>query len=223
MSAKKKPGDGKRQLTHERVVKAAIKLADRSGIAALTMRKLADNLGVEAMSLYHHVANKDAILDAMVDQIFSEITPPKAGMFWKHAMRARAESARSVLVRHPWAVQVLDTRQNPGPETLGHHDAVIGCLLDAGFSVALAAHTYSLLDSYIYGFVMQELTLPFKTGEEAQAVAEYFLAGLPEDRYPNLAKLTREHVLQPDYVHSHEFDFGLDLILDGLERANGGV
>ncbi len=202
---------------------AAIKLADKHGIAALSMRKLADNLAVEAMSLYHHVPNKDAILDAMVDHIFSEIALPDANAFWKDAVRARAASARDVLVRHPWAVQVMETRRNPGPATLGQHNAVIGCFRNAGFSVPLTAHAYSLIDSYIYGFVMQETTLPFKTGEEAQAVAEHILAGLPEAEFPHLAELTREMVLKPGYDYRKEFDFGLELVLDGLERARVNV
>ncbi|MCO6188264.1 TetR/AcrR family transcriptional regulator C-terminal domain-containing protein [Rhizobium sp. L1K21] len=209
----------KGQLSKSRVVEAAIRLADKDGIAALTMRKLAQSLGVEAMSLYHHLPNKDAMLGAMVDQIFAEISPPPEGKPWKDAISARAGSAREVLMRHPWAVQVLETRRNPGTITLSHHDAVIGCFRRAGFTVALAAHAYSLIDSYIYGFVMQETTLPFKTGEEAHAVAEQILQGLPEEQYPHLAEMTRELVLKPGYAYSNEFEFGLELILDGLEAA----
>jgi AcrR family transcriptional regulator len=190
----------KGRLTRERVVREAVALADAHGIAALSMRKLADRLGVEAMSLYHHVANKDAILDAMVDFAFGEISPPRADEPWKTAMRKRAIAARTMLRSHPWALGLLDSRRNPGPATLRHHDAVIGCLRANGFSV------------------LQELNLPLDKPEDLAAVAETMLRHLPDDTYPHLAEMTREHVLQPGYAYGDEFTVGLDLILDGLER-----
>jgi AcrR family transcriptional regulator len=201
------------------VLQAAVALADEGGIESLTMRKLGQALGVEAMSLYHHVANKDALLDGMVDLIFGEIDLPADGAGWKAAMRQRAVSARAALRRHPWAIGLMESRSSPGPANLRHHDAVIGCLRRAGFSVALTAHAYSLLDSYVYGFALQEAGLPFDTPEETAELAQTMVAGFPADAYPHLTELAVEHVLQPGYDYGEEFEFGLDLILDGLERA----
>ena len=207
-------------LSKERVLDAAVALADESGIEALTMRKLAEVLGVEAMSLYYHVANKDVILDGMVDRAFSEIELSATDVDWKLAMRERAISVRKVLSLHPWAIHLMQARTNPGPALLQHHDAVIGTLRRAGFSVEMTAHAYSALDAYIYGFVSQELSLPFDTSssQEAAAVAEVILENFPTEAFPYLAELTIEHVLQPGYNYADEFEFGLDLILDGLER-----
>jgi len=206
-------------LSRERVILEGIALADANGIGTLTMRRLADRLQVEPMSLYHHVANKDEILDGMVDVVFGEIELPSGGSEWKTAMRDRAGSARDALRRHPWAIGRMESRANPGPETLRHHDAVIGCLRDAGFSIELTAHAFSAIDSYVYGFAMQELNLPFHTPEETAAMAVMFLEQFPATQFPHLAELTIGHVMLPGYDYGDEFEFGLDLILDGLERA----
>jgi AcrR family transcriptional regulator len=206
-------------LTRQRVLRAAVALADRGGVRSLSMRKLAQELGVEAMSLYHHVANKDAILDGIVDVVFSEIDLPSGQADWKAAMRQRAISAREALLRHPWATGLMESRSTPGPATLRHHDAVLGILRNAGFSVELAAHAFSVLDSYIYGFALQEANLPFQTSNELAAVADTILGNLPADEYPYLTELTVEHVLQPGYDYWNEYLFGLELILDGLDRA----
>ena len=207
-------------LTRERVLRAAVALADRDGVASLSMRRLAKQLGVEAMSLYHHVASKDALLDGMVDHVFSEIDLPAGDKDWKAAMRRRAISARAALRRHPWAIALMESRSTPGPANLRHHDAVIGCLRQAGFSVALTAHAYSILDAYIYGFALQEASLPFDTPEETAELAESIMADFPAaDAYPHLAELATRHVLQPGYDYGDEYEFGLSLILDGLERA----
>ena len=206
-------------LNKQRVLGAAVALADRGGVRSLSMRKLAHELGVEAMSLYHHVANKDDILDGIVDVVFSEIVLPSGDADWKAAMRQRAISAREALLRHPWATGLMESRSTPGPATLRHHDAVLGILRTAGFSVELAAHAFSVLDSYIYGFALQEANLPFDTPEETAEVAQAIMAKLPADEYPHLAEMTVEHVLQPGYDYGNEFLFGLDLILDGLDRA----
>jgi AcrR family transcriptional regulator len=203
-------------LSRERVMEAAVALADASGIEGLTMRKLGVELGVEAMSLYHHVANKEALLDGMTDAVFAEIELPEGE--WRAALRARAVSARVVLARHRWAVPLMESRAAPGPATLRHHDAVLGVLRGGGFPVTLAAHAFSLLDSYVYGFALQEAALPFDTGEQTAELAQEILAGRA-DAYPHLAELTREHVLAPGYDYGAEFDFGLDLILDGLDAA----
>src|SRR2546422_3362028 len=175
------PAEPRTPLSRERVLRAAVALADESGIDSLTMRKLGDALGVEAMSLYNHVANKDDLLDGMVDLVFAEIAPPPRGAGWKAAMRQRAIAAREVLARHPWAIGLMESRRRPGPATLRHHDAVIGCLREAGFSVAMAAHAYSVLDSYVYGFALQQASLPFETPEEVVAVAESIMREVPAD------------------------------------------
>jgi len=206
-------------LSRERVLRSAVAFADQGGIASLSMRKLGDALGVEAMSLYNHVANKSELLDGMVDLVFSEIDLPSGGAGWKTAMRQRAVSARQALLRHRWAIGLMESRASPGPATLRHHDAVIGSLRHAGFSIEMAAHAYSALDSYIYGFALQEASLPFDTEEETAEVAEMIFKQFPADEYPHLTELTVEHVLQPGYDYGNEFEFGLDLILDGLERA----
>lgn len=210
-------------LSRDRVLRAAVAFADENGIGSLSMRKLGEALGVEAMSLYNHVANKDELLDGMVDLVFSEIDLPSGSARWKTAMRERALSARQALSRHPWAIALMQSRTSPGPATLRHHDTVIGSLRDAGFSIEMAAHAFSALDSYIYGFALQEASLPFDTAEETAEVAETILSQLPTDEYPHLTELTLEHVLRPGYDYGNEFDFGLDLILDGLERLRGSA
>jgi len=206
-------------LSRERVVRAAMALADAGGIDALTMRRLGDELGVEAMSLYRHVANKDDLIDGMTDAVFAEIELPSGATDWRTAMRERAVSVRAALSRHPWATPLMQSRTSPGPATMRHHDTVIGTLRTAGFSVALTAHAFSALDSYIYGFAQQQRSLPFETGEQTAELAEAILAQFPAEAYPHLAELTVQHVLQPGYDYGDEFEFGLDLVLDGLERA----
>ncbi|MFN2494465.1 MAG: TetR/AcrR family transcriptional regulator [Pseudonocardiaceae bacterium] len=206
-------------LTRERVLRAAIDLADEGGIESLTMRKLGEAVGVEAMSLYKHFANKEDLLDGMIDVVFSEIELPSGEDNWKTAMRQRAISARKVMSRHPWATGLMDSRTTPGPATLRHHDAVIGTLRGAGFSIELAAHAFSALDSYIYGFALQERSLPFDTVEETAQVAQAIMAQFSAGEYPHLTEMAVEHVLQPGYDYGNEFEFGLDLILDGLEST----
>jgi AcrR family transcriptional regulator len=205
-------------LTREQVLRTAIALADAGGIESLSMRRLGIELGVEAMSLYHHVANKSDLLDGMVDGVFAEIDLPSGDQGWREAMRRRALSAREVMARHPWATQLMESRTSPGPATLRHHDQVLGILRGAGFSVPMAAHAFALLDSYIYGFALQEATLPFETGEQTAALAQSILARAAGE-YPHLTELTVEHIMKPGYDHGAEFAFGLELILDALERA----
>jgi AcrR family transcriptional regulator len=207
-------------LSRERVLRAAVALADESGSESLSMRRLGEAVGVEAMSLYHHVANKDDLLDGMIDVVFGEIELPTDCADWMVAMRKRALSARRVLARHGWAIRFMESRTSPGPATLRHHDAVLGCLRNAGFSARLAAHAFSVLDSYIYGFALQKRGLPFDTPQETAELANEMLARFPVDEYPHLAELTTQHVLEPGYDYGDEFTFGLDLILEGLERAS---
>jgi AcrR family transcriptional regulator len=203
-------------LNRDRVLRAAVALADESGSESLSMRRLGEAVGVEAMSLYHHVANKDDLLDGMIDVVFGEIELPAIGGDWRSEMRRRAISARRVLSHHGWSIRFMESRAVPGPATLRHHDAVLGCLRAGGFSVDLAARALSLLDSYVYGFALQERALPFSP--PGQAPARGLLTEFPTDAYPHLAELTTGHVLQPGYDNGREFEFGLDLILDGLEK-----
>ena len=205
-------------LTRERVLGAALKLADQGGIESLSMRKLGHELGVEAMAVYYHFANKDEVLDGIVDLVFSEIDLPAGGADWKTAMRQRALSVRDVLSRHRWAIGLMESRANPGPANLRHHDAVIGSLRAAGFTMERVAHAYSLLDSYIYGFALTMLNLPFEDSEEVAEVARSMLEPFPAEEYPNMVAII-EHAMQPGYDFGDEFEYGLDLILDGLERA----
>jgi AcrR family transcriptional regulator len=215
-------GEPRARLSRERVLRAAIARADAGGIESLSMRKLGDELGVEAMSLYTHVANKEDLLDGMTDAVFAEIELPTGDDDWRTAMRRRAISTRDVLARHPWATRLMQSRTHPGPATLRHHDTVIGTLRRAGFSIELTAHALSALDSYIYGFALQQASLPFETGEETAELAAAIMAPFAAGEYPHLTELTVEHVLQPGYDYGDEFLFGLDLVLDGLERARSG-
>ena len=206
-------------LTTTRVLAGAVALADTIGIESFTIRKLATELDVKPMTIYHHVANKEAILDGMVDIIFGEIDEPPIDTDWKTAMRRRALSARAALARHPWATPLMESRTSPGAATLKHHDAVIGCFRRGGFSIAMTAHAYALVDAYIYGFALQEANLPATGGKEMADLAETIIEPLPAGGYPNLMEFTAEHVLMPGYDFADEFEFGLDLILDGLESA----
>jgi AcrR family transcriptional regulator len=206
-------------LTRERVLGAALSLADAGGIESLTMRSLGDELAVGPMALYRHVANKDDIVDGIVDLVFSEIELPSTGADWKTAMRERAISVREALLRHRWAVGLMESRPSPGPANLRHHDAVIGSLRSSGFDMAMAAHAYSILDSYIYGFAQTQMNLPFESTAEIAEVAQSMLQPFPLNAYPNLADFITEHAMQPGYDFADEFEWGLDVILDGLERA----
>lgn len=207
-------------LTRERVIESAVSLADVIGVDALTIRKLATELDVKPMTIYHHVANKEAIIDGMVDAVFAEIDLPPTDTDWKTAMRQRSHAAREALARHRWAAPLMESRTNPGPATLGHHDAVLGCLRGGGLSVEMTAHAYALIDAFIYGFALQEATMPATDGQDMADLVESMASAMPVDEYPNLAEFTVEHVMQPGYDFRKEFDFGLDLILDGLEAAS---
>lgn len=208
-------GTKREPLSRERLFAAAIAVADAGGIGALTIRSVAAELSVQPMSLYHHVANKEAIIDGIIDVVFGEIDLPPTDVDWRSALRQRAHSARVVLRRHPWATPFMESRTNPGPATLRHHDAVLATLRRNGFPVELAGHAYSLLDSYVYGFALSEAALPFTPTDLDDAMAGY-LAQFDATEYPHLVEFATERVLRPGYDYAHEFDFGLDLILDGL-------
>ncbi|SDF47629.1 TetR/AcrR family transcriptional regulator C-terminal domain-containing protein [Pseudonocardia oroxyli] len=199
-------------LTRERVLATALAVADAEGLAAVTMRRLGAELSIEAMSLYHHVVNKSALLDGMVDAVFAEVAPP-AGAYWKAALRRHYASLRAVLAAHSWAIPLLDSRASPGLATLARLDAVLGVLRTAGFTIPLAAHAIAALDAYVYGFAVQEAGL---RQVPVPDVARETAAGLDEGAFPHLVELAREHVAQPGYSFAAEFDWGLDLVLDGL-------
>ena len=210
-------------LTRERVLQTAVRRADEGGIESLSMRKLGQQLGVEAMALYHHFANKEDLVDGMVDLVFAEIELPPGGGEWRTAMRQRAIAVRDALLRHPWAIGLMESRRSPGPANLRHHDAVIGSLRAGGFEIAMAAHAYSVLDSYIYGFALTKMNLPFVTPDDVVDVAQSMLEPFPADEYPNMVEILTEHVMKPGYDYADEFEYGLDLILDGLERGRSAA
>ncbi|MFT7580543.1 MAG: AcrR family transcriptional regulator [Myxococcota bacterium] len=202
-------------LSRERVVERARELADQDGIAGLSMRKLAQGLAVEAMSLYNHVKNKDDLLDALVELVVADIEVPSVTDSWQTAMRSRAESAHAVLMRHRWAAHLMMSRVNVGPSMLTYVDATLGCLRAAGFSFALADHAWNALDSYIYGFTLQRLNFPFEPDEYAD-VAEAFAPQMPMEQYPHLLGLSVE-VMAKRHDGLHTLGFGLEFLLDGLE------
>ena len=212
------PVRSRQRLTAGRVIDGAMALADEIGVHALTIRRLADALDTKPMTIYHHQPGKEAILDGMVDRVFAQIDRPPSDMGWKAAMRHRCMSAREVLNRHPWAAPLMESRTNPGTETLGHHDAVLGCLRGGGLSLAMTAHVYALLDSYVYGFALTEANMPATGGAEMADLAAGMIEPLPDGVYPHLGEFTAGHVLQPGYDYRAEFEYGLDLILDALEQ-----
>ena len=210
------------RLSRQRVLDAAVSHADAGGLEALSMRTLAEMLDVAPMALYRHVANKDDLIDGMVDVVFSEIGVPSGGGDWQTAMRQRAVAVRDALSRHRWAIGLMESRRSPGPANLRHHDSVIGRLRAAGFSIEMAAHAYSLLDGYIYGFALTKLNLPFASGPEVVDVAQSMLKPFSVNEYPNLVEFITEHAMKPGYDYGDEFEYGLDVILDGLERKLAG-
>jgi hypothetical protein len=207
------------RLSRKRIVSAAAALADAGGFESLSMRNLAEELGAAPMALYRHVSNKEDLLDAMVDVVFGEMYPPVIGGDWKTELRKRGVSAREALRRHPWAIGLMETRINPGPAAAVHHNATMGCLREAGFPFRQAVHAYNLLDSYTYGFALQEKTIPFETPEESAEMAKVTV-GEQGTEYPYLAEVVVE-LGKRGYDHTEEFEFGLDFILDGLVRLLG--
>jgi AcrR family transcriptional regulator len=207
------------RLSRERVLLGALVVADRGGIGSLTIRSLAEELGVKPMSVYHYVANKDEIIDGIVDIVFGEVEVPAPDGEWRAEMTKRAGSLREVLSRHRWAIELLQSRTSPGPGTLRHHDAFLGTLRGAGFSVELTAHAFALLDSYVYGFALSEASLPINGPETVTEVAESMQEHVDMEAYPHLLEFSVEHIMKPGYDFGAEFDFGLGLILDALTRS----
>src|SRR5919106_375018 len=204
----------KPRVSREQVIDAALAIADEGGLAAVTMASVGARLGVEAMSLYRHIGNKEEMLDGLVDRVFGEIEIPADAADWREALRRRAVSAHAALRRHPWAIGLMESRAQPGPATLGHHEAMLGHLFRAGFDGHGATRVYNLLDSYIYGFALQEATLPFSSSEEMASVSEQMLAAMADD-YPNLVAVQRE-LVGSGFVYADEFEAGLDIVLGAL-------
>ena len=216
----RRPGRTAR-LDRAQILSAALAIADEEGIEAATMRAIGQSLDAEAMSLYRHVRNKDDLLDGLVDMVFSEMAVPSADD-WKSVLRERCVLMRQVLKRHPWAIGLMESRMQPGPANLRHRDDLLAVLLEAGFAGADATHAYNVLDSYVYGFVLQEKELPFTNAEELAEVGEALLAQVPADLYPNLSAVSAD-LLANGFDFGAEFEFGLDLILDAIERFRAGL
>ena len=213
------PERGRLRLSRDTVLRGAITVADAGGLGSLTIRSLAGELGVKPMSVYHHVANKDEILDGIVDAVFSEIDLPSVGGEWRAELTRRAHSARGVLRSHPWAILLLESRTSPGPATLRHHDAVLGTLRAAGFSLAMTAHAYALLDAYVYGFALQEASLPFEGPDGVGEVAVPIMELMSQGDYPHLVEMATSYYVQPGYDFGDEFDYGLNVVLDAIASS----
>ena len=209
-------------LSRERVLRAAMKRADRHGIASISTRKLGQALGVEGMALYYHFKNKDEVLDSMIDLVFREIDLPPSGADWKTALRQRSISAREALARHPWAIGLMESRMHPGSANLKHHEQLLGGLREAGFSITMAADAYMLLDSYIHGFALQHTSVPLGHARKAVEVARDMLQPRSATEYPNLGAMIEDVTARGD-DHRKEFEFGLDLILDALEKISSSA
>ncbi|GIG40658.1 TetR/AcrR family transcriptional regulator C-terminal domain-containing protein [Cellulomonas phragmiteti] len=208
-------------LTRERIVDAAAAVADAHGLAGVSMRSVGKQLGVEAMSLYHHLAGKEQLLDELADWVFARIRLATPGADWREEMRERARSARRTLSAHPWGLALVESRRTPGPAVLTHHDAVLGCLRRGGFDVRLAAHAFSVLDAYVYGFVLTEQRLPFEAGERVEDYAAEL--ALPAEQYPHLVEMVTHVVVGQDYAYGDEFEHGLELVLDALAARVGAA
>ena len=215
-------GKQRAPLSRERVLRGAVAVADAGGIGALTIRSLAQELGVKPMSVYYHVANKEKILDGIVDIVFSEIYLPVVGGDWRAEIGQRARSARRVLQKHPWATPLLESRRTPGPATLRHHDAVLGTLRAGGFSLEATAHAYAVLDAVIYGHALQEASLPFEGPDSVTEVAGPIMELMVAGEYPHMTEMVTTYYLQPGYDFANEFEFGLTMVLDALTRMLTG-
>lgn len=206
------------RVSREQVLDAALELADEGGLTGVTMASVGARLGVEAMSLYRHIGNKEELLDGLVDRVFAEIEVPADARDWRDALRRHAASAHAALRRHEWAIGLMESRSQPGPANLGHHDAMVAILLRAGFDGRMAVRVYNLLDSYIYGFALQEATLPFSSPEEMASMSEQMLA-VVADAYPHLASVQRD-LVGSGFDYADEFDAGLDIILRALPEPS---
>ncbi len=203
-------------LSRDRIVEKAVAIADAGGFESLSMRKLAEELDTAPMSLYRHVSNKEDLLDGMIDVVFAEAEVSSGRSDWKEEMRARASATRSALGRHPWANGLMETRTKPGPANLSYHNAFMGCLREAGFPFRQAVHAYNAVQSYTYGFCLQEMELEFETPEESAELAAAELGGHGRE-YPYIAEVASEFAKSGGYDYDEEFEIALDLILEAIE------
>ncbi len=213
---------GRAPLNRERVIEAAVRLADAHGIEALTMRRLAQELGVEAMSVYYHVANKDDILDGIVQEVLEQCELPAPGDEWKAAIRRTAISTHEVLVRHPWAASLVLAGSGTGGARLRYMDGILGALRRAGLAAEMTDHAYHAIDSHIMGFTLWQVGMNLGTEANLKEMAGQFLAQLPVADFPYLAEHIEQHLKTRVADDVSEFEFGLGLILDGLERLLPG-
>lgn len=207
------------RLSREAIVSAGVAIADRDGLEPLTIRALATDMGTKPMSIYRHVANKEALLDAMVDVVIAEMEPAGDDPDWRAALLQRCESARRALVRHPWAIPLLESRRNPGPELLRHHEATLAALARGGLPRPVIAHAYALLDSFVYGFAMQEANLDGADEAHGSEMAGQMRDMLDPEEFPHLLDFVSGHAARDDYSFGDSFEFGISLVLDGIERA----
>ncbi|MFZ6800071.1 TetR/AcrR family transcriptional regulator C-terminal domain-containing protein [Undibacterium sp. Di24W] len=217
MATKKKlSGPERQKLSRDVVIQAAIKLTDEIGIEALSMRKLAENLNVEAMSLYNHVKNKEDLLDAMVDEVVAQMYLPNCDGNWRQEIEQASLSAHTVLMKHHWASMLLVSRPAVGSAKLAHFNAIQGCFVDAGFSPQMADQVRHVIDGHLYGFTLQKLLYPTPEGDYATAASQ-FLPLLARDFYPHSYNLV-ETVAKGKYDGKHYFEFGLTLLLNGIQK-----
>ena len=215
---RRRPGRPPR-LTRDAIVRAGLAIADDRGLDAVTMQNVATALDAKPMSLYRHVRDKEDLVDGMVDLVFDEAAAPSVQPDWTAALREAAGSMRTALMRHRWAIGLMESRVQPGPANLGFHDAVLGVLLASGFTSVTATRAYNLVDSYVYGFALQEASLPVATPEAMADVADAILEAMPEDRFPHLGRVGRD-LMTAGFDYRAEFEIGLDLILDTLARSD---
>jgi len=219
---KYRPVPKRPSLSAQRIIEAAAAVADDGGLVTVSMRSVAKRLGVEAMSLYYHVVDKESLLDSLADWIVEHIELPEVTDPWRPAMAVRAHSAHDVLSAHPWAITLIESRPVPGTPLLRHHDRIVGCLLESGFSAALATHAFSAIDAYVYGFTLSEANLPFTPGDGAEEAFASDVAP-PASEFPYLARSLGELMESGSYSYAAEFDYGLELILDGFESRLAGT
>lgn len=205
-------------ITRERVITGALELADAEGLAALTIRALAGRLGVKPMAIYHHVAGKEEILDAIVDAVYAEIYLPASGPPWREELAHRSRSMREALGRHPWALGLMETRRHPGPANLASHESVLEVLRSAGFTLVATAHAYAILDAFVYGFALQESML---SSIDLEGSTADLLAGIDFTGLPRMVEFATDHVLVEGYAFADSFEVGLALVLDGIAALPG--
>lgn len=214
-------GRSRAGLDRDKIIDGAVELADEIGLDPLTIRRLADHLGVRPMSLYHYVTSKDDIVDGMVGRVFDEVERPDPAAPWREAIRGRARSLRAALRRHPWAIPIMESRRRPGADILDHHEAMLAIWLGTGFPLPIVAHGVAVVDAFVYGFALEETALSFGgdgSGDLTEA-SEQVIVPLSPEKYPSLVRFTMEHVMQPGYDFAASFPVGLDFILDGVERS----